>query len=300
MPGLVRWKDNTKIKFHDAVKIILGKDKMETLGGKCHDFSVSMCYGENVSCSYLGNTVLFNAFDISYSTKDELGKENTVTTRLIIYTIDDGDVFYIGNSIGFRRILRLLLGYKGRGEIETKGFSISADMLIWLVYKAYYSDDEKEIKPYQKLELEKIIGIKGTTVDDVNRVSADGETVLKLLSTLSFILESNAYQSANVQLSYGRHNKLQIQLSVGEKVSVNTTRYYGDYGIGKSYEREDKISILVFIEILPLLKKWYDTEVDSNEWGDNIYIKFLEMIGDEVKKRIDDKIKKQNFAIPKH
>ncbi|ALJ22869.1 hypothetical protein AO203_02195 [Lactobacillus gallinarum] len=44
----------------------------------------------------------------------------------------------------------------------------------------------------KRLEIDSIIGFKGNTEDSLNKVSATGDGIMNILSTLSFLLESSS------------------------------------------------------------------------------------------------------------
>lgn len=161
---------------------------------------------------------------------------------------------------------------------------------MWIVSKAYSNENKISIEPFSNLVLKKIVELKGKTDDEVNQIEAKGETVLKLLSTLSFILESSAYKSADIQLTYGPYNNLIIRLFCATRISFDTSRYSGKYeGMGE-YECNDRLSILIYTELLPMLLKYYNQEVKSNAWTKDKKVEFLQKIAEDVKEKITQKI----------
>ena len=62
------------------------------------------------------------------------------------------------------------------------------------------------------------------------------------------------------------------------------------------FEHEDKdnilakIYLLVYLEILPILEQEYQTDVDDDVWGKDVYIDFLNDIAENVTDKIQKKI----------
>lgn len=215
MPKLVRWKDNTERAFSDAISAILSKNGLQIMGSQYYNISVIKHYESTQICTYLSHDISFNSFDVSYQKNGitvEDVEESVVECKLIVYSVDNDSLYYIGDSFSFQPVLRLLLDYTKRKEIKKDNYQVSSDMLMWIVSKAYSNENKISIEPFYELILKKIVEIKGKTDDEVNQIEAKGETVLKLLSTLSFIFESSAYKSADIQLSYGPYKNLIIRL----------------------------------------------------------------------------------------
>ena len=52
-------------------------------------------------------------------------------------------------------------------------------------------------------------------------------------------------------------------------------------------ELYSKLTLIIYLEILPILFLTYEREIESEEWNDEAYKKFLREIGEEINKRID-------------
>lgn len=293
MPKLVRWKDNTERIFSDAISTILSKNGLKVMGAQYYNISVIKHYESTQMCTYLSHDISFNSFNISYQKigiNEVNPEESVLECKLIVYTVDNDSLYYLGESLIFQPVLRLLLNYTKQKEIEKDNYQVSSDMLMWIVSKAYSNENKISIEPFSDLVLKKIVELKGKTDDEVNQIEAKGETVLKLLSTLSFILESSAYKSADIQLTYGPYNNLIIRLFCATRISFDTSRYSGKYeGMGE-YECNDRLSILIYTELLPMLLKYYNQEVKSNAWTKDKKVEFLQKIAEDVKEKITQKI----------
>lgn len=298
MPKLVRWKDNTERAFSDAISAILSKNGLQIMGSQYYNISVIKHYESTQICTYLSHDISFNSFDVSYQKNGitvEDVEESVVECKLIVYSVDNDSLYYIGDSFSFQPVLRLLLDYTKRKEIKKDNYQVSSDMLMWIVSKAYSNENKISIEPFYELILKKIVEIKGKTDDEVNQIEAKGETVLKLLSTLSFIFESSAYKSADIQLSYGPYKNLIIRLFCADRISFDTSRYSGKYeGMGE-YECNDRISILIYTELLPMILQYYNQEVKNNAWTKDKKVEFLQKVGEDVKEKISQKIDQITF-----
>lgn len=132
------------------------------------------------------------------------------------------------------------------------------------------SSDEKKI-----LSLEEIKGIRGDTEDLLTRVSATGESVMNVISTLAFLLESKKVNQVILTTKYSGHS------CIGIKIQKNTleveTPYHGEYDGDSTEQVFTKLYLLLYLEILPLLEQEYRTAKEE-EWTHDAYICFLKWV----------------------
>ena len=293
-----RWIDNKTKSLDDAIDLLMSEKKIENRGSHIflNNWNIRKSFDEVQKISLNDRHIRYNVIRCEYdqiSTDDGPIEDRTLHKSIFII------VYYNGKSVNYiidqnssaQRILRILLSYVGRNEIEKNVFSISSDFFVWLINKVYNSNNI--IEPYNEnlpnIQLESIKGFKGATEERQTTVAATGETVMNLISTLSFLLESKRLNQIKLNLSYEDHENISLILK-NETIAVDLQSYQG------KFEHEDKdnilakIYLLVYLEILPILEQEYQTDVDDDVWGKDVYIDFLNDIAENVTDKIQKKI----------
>ncbi|RUT61094.1 hypothetical protein C1149_19840 [Clostridium botulinum] len=110
-------------------------------------------------------------------------------------------------------------------------YQVDSDFFIWLISKVYYDQNTIEINSQTdvKLVLKSIRGFKGDSQDYLTKVSASGESVMKIISTLSFLLESRNINQIRINIDYGNNRGIVIELNINNSIRINTDIYIGDY-----------------------------------------------------------------------
>lgn len=140
----------------------------------------------------------------------------------------------------------------------------------------------------KELIINQIIGIRGETSDE-NRLSAQGNTVFNLISTLSFILETKQVRQLMLRLEHTEHENIEVILNDKGKVSVDTDSYSGVY---EDFEIDKKITIIllfVYIDVLPKFILFYYSDVKNNNWTFETRNTFLDDLQEELLHRLKEK-----------
>lgn len=178
----------------------------------------------------------YNYFSVSFdSVRPGLEPVEDRTTHNKCFVI----VYFNGFSVNYiidrnsdaKTILRKLLNYSGKNEIVENNYQVDSDFFIWLISKVYYDQNTIEINSQTdvKLVLKSIRGFKGDSQDYLTKVSASGESVMKIISTLSFLLESRNINQIRINIDYGNNRGIVIELNINNSIRINTDIYIGDY-----------------------------------------------------------------------
>lgn len=173
---------------------------------------------------------------------------------------------------------------------------IDDDLLLWLISRIYLGNTciETESNNLSDLYLQSIKYFEGDSNDSQTKVMARGESVMNLLSTLSFLLESKCLRNIELELKYSIHQSLNLLLQK-ELISVGTISYNGDLDYDNEDEKFVKLTLLTYLEIMPIINQEYNLEKDSDNWNEEKYNEFLKVIADDINDKIE-KIKKNNIA----
>ena len=185
-----------------------------------------------------------------------------------------------------------MLKYSGRNEISKNSFDIKSDFFVWLISKVYTGENiiETESEMLGNISLDTIKGFKGDTEDLLNKVSATGESVINIISTLSFLLESKNLNQIKLDLEYRNHENIELVLTNNGTVTTALERYQGEYEEFDEEELLAKLYLLIYIEILPLLVQAYKTDIDNDNWNSQKNIEFLKMVAADLSQKVETRI----------
>lgn len=294
-----RWLDNVATSLLDVETLLLGShpDDASTSAVSYINWHIEKNFPENKSILLNGKNVQYNYYSFSFDqiTAGALPDEDTIKkTGFVIPYLLNGKVRYIiSRNSGALTILRKLLSYTGRNEIVKDPTSFTDDMFVWLISKVYRSDNtlESESDELENLTVDSVRGFKGDTEDLLTRVSAVGESVINIISTLSFLLESQKLNHITLDVAYRGHTNIDISLSNKNTASINTDRYQGEFlSTIDSPEGISRIFLILYTEILPLIIQSYQGEISNGQWGQGKYVEFLKSVADDLSKKVTKRV----------
>lgn len=209
---------------------------------------------------------------------------------IIVYSNGETIYYIVDQNSYAQKLLRKLLSYNGKSEIEKSTYSFGTDFFIWLIYRVYNSNYNIEISPDdKKLKLDAIKGFKGDTDDLQTKVTATGESVMNIISTLSFLLESNNLNQVKVDLNYSKHSNITLTLQK-DTVCIDPNSYCGIFETDETSEETiSKLYLMVYLEILAQLRQEYYNDIDNEDWNTNVHSDFLQQVGKKLSEKIDEK-----------
>ena len=140
------------------------------------------------------------------------------------------------------------------------------------------------------MKLDAIKGFKGDTEDLQTKVSASGETVMNIISTLSFLLESSNLNQVKLDLNYTGHQNISLVLQKGT-VNASLDDYVGKYEQEETLELKiAKLYLTIYLEILPILFQEYNTDIGNELWNKEVYITFMKSVGENLTEKVKNKI----------
>ena len=191
-----------------------------------------------------------------------------------------------------------MLFYSGKGEILSNTLELSGDLFVWLISKVYGKENtiSSENEELSDLIIDSIKGFKGDTEDFLAKVSMSGESVMNIISALSFLIESRNLNQITIALSYRNHMNMEISLNNRNTIGFDEDKYLGELVQVPRHEMIATCILSLYMEIVPILLQKYQSDIDLNLWGQGKCVSFLEMVADDlnkkVKARIDDLIAK--------
>lgn len=296
---------NNKIKnFEDAVDLIMRDNEEFNSGGviSYKNLKKNKIFDDTKTGIFNNRTIKYNYIDFSIDSiipGDEIEEARTTKINgfILIYEFGNSIKYLINRNYDALRLLRLLCGYEdrydGRGEITGDNINMSSDMFMWFVKSVYNEQNlfsfSQEDQTEKNLEIESILGVRSETRDE-NKLSAQGNTVMNLISTLSFILESDEIKQLILRLTYASHEVIEIKLTSKGVVSCEIDCYSGDYENLSKSRLTCNLLLLVNLEIIPNLKQVFYTDMDSGNWTDKKK-DFFQDIEKELMHRLEERRK---------
>lgn len=295
-----RWTDSKTIKLDDAISLLIDpvEENDENKWIVWRDWQLNKAFSSSKSITINGFNVDYNVIHYNYNqvTVVPSPSEDRIipkSGRIIVYYYMGAINYIIDQNSNAQKMLRRLLSYSGKNEIEKNSFQFNSDFFIWMIFRVFNKNISIEniINDKQMiLYIDAIKGFRGNTEDLQNKVSADGEAVMNLISALSFLLESSALNQIKVDIKYTNHDNISLKLQQNT-VQIDFCTYQGEYENDMDDLKYAKLYLLVYLEIVPILEQEYFSDKSEGEWGEDKYKSFLNDIAKLLNDKIQEKLK---------
>lgn len=299
-----RWKDTKTNNLNDAVNLLEATVPNDdaTTGIRRVNWRINKVFTDSQEMVLFGHTYSYNLVRFSYDKITSYGVEDNIVPQngfIIVYSSGAGVNYIIDKNSDAKLVLRKMLSYTGRSEIDDNAFKLESDFFLWLINRIYYSNNTIEIADGEtpELELESIKGFSGDTEDSQTKVSASGESVMNIISTLSFFLESRRLKQIKVELKYKNHERIELILK-SNTVEIDERSYRGDFEAEEADKRIAKLYLMGYVELLPVLIQEYQTDIENDSWNTDAYVRFMNNVSDQLKDMIQAKTNAINAGLP--
>ena len=140
------------------------------------------------------------------------------------------------------------------------------------------------------LTINSIRGFKGNTEDLLTKVSASGETVMNIISSLSFLIESQNLNQITLDTSYGKHTNIEVALSNRNTIASSSDRYLGELVQSEKAELHSTMFLLLYTEIMPIIIQKYRSEIEEGQWGVGTCVGFLNQVANDLSEKVSIRI----------
>ena len=297
MSATTRWRDTQTSDLEEILNKLKQDvpDETRTASTYWINFHKEILFPNDKEVRLNDDSVVFNMVHYRYdqiTVQDTQAEDRPLTKsgNIIVYKYRETIYYIVDQNSRAKKLLRKLLKYTDKNEISENGFDFREDFFVWLVNRVYNSDAviESASSNNAVLTLEEIKGIRGDTEDQQTKVSASGESVMNVISTLSFLLESSKLNQVILNLSYTGHENICVKL---QKTTVEYQRpYHGEFENDSNNEMTAKLYLLLYLEILPMLEQEYRTNIEDDIWNQEAYVKFLNGLKDIIIDKIENKI----------
>lgn len=250
-----RWTDRDIVLLDDAIDLIMSENEnLANEGGISYsNLLKEKAFEQNQTVAidnrvFTYNVIEFSMNSITPGTTPIEARTQLIRGLIILYSDGNRIHYIINRNYDALKLLRKLLGYTGRNEIIENKPLFSDDFFMWFVKIVSNKENEFSFTDSRQNELaliiNSIIGVRGETRDE-NRLSAQGDTVLNLISTLSFILESNLLKQIVLRTEFTGHENIEMRLNDKGVVAVETDSYSGNYEDLEDPKMKAQILLLV-------------------------------------------------------
>ena len=302
MSATTRWKDNETTNIDRAIELLVDSVENDDRESKTRreNWEIKKVFDENKKITLFGNKIEYNMIRFSYNRITTYNDEvNDIPQNgfVIVYLNNQTINYIIDKNSDAKSVLRILLSYTGKNEIDDNKLHFENDFFFWLINRVYYANNTIEIAEENNFELQSIKGFSGDTEDSQTKVSASGESVMNIISTLSFVLESLKLKQIKLDLSYKTHEKIGLVLKDGT-LEEDFKSYLGSYENDQTDEQIAKMYLMAYVEIVPILIQEYTTDIENELWNKQRYIAFMNDVADTLKEKIEKKTQAINTGLP--
>lgn len=299
-----RWKDTVTSDIDTALLLLMRKvenDNRSSVMSR-ENWTSEKVFAENRNITLFGNEIIFNVIRFAYDKITTCGVDVNVIPQsgnIIVYSANNSLNYIIDKNTDAKLILRKLLSYTGKNEIDSNKFEFDCDFFLWLINRVYYANNSIDVndKNEFELELKSIKGFSGDTEYLQTKVSATGESVMNIISTLSFFLESRKLKQINLALKYKSHDSIELILKSGT-LEVDYKSYSGSFEDDGRDELIAKLYLMSYMEIVPVLIQEYRTDIENDLWNKERYVEFMNNVANTLKEKIEAKTTAINKGLP--
>lgn len=299
MINTTRWQDLRKKDLNGVLEKIKknnNKDLPPNRGknGKTFfDFKVNVVTNGIEKIKMLNEEISYFSVEASYYLLNE-DSDARVPYHLIVivYKKEDKLYYIINRNSDAKKILRRILNIAENNALSEKKVKITDYMSFWIVQCIYKKKNSLTYskKDYNNIDItmDKMIGIKGSTPQE-NKLMAQGNTIGKLISTLSLLLEINSFQETRIEISMEKHERIILALyNKDGRVGTDINLYNGKYENESAGKKSTKLLLLLYLEIIPIIKSNYVAEEKKNNDETNEFISDIANILIEKLNQIKD------------
>lgn len=292
---------NQSISYHD---IHIERDEYD---GSPLLFSVYFAFNQDKSITINEVQYKYNFINFSYETlnvpkKDSEDRNQRIkinNLKVVVVETNSGIVYLVNkpDTPSTLTSLRKLHNLSANNKIVISNISgVKSDLFIWLVHNLI-DEPEKRIGSNSDILVSSLTAFRGEkpTEDEsekLNKINGSGETIMKMVTTLLFLLESKSVSSVELQVNPQKSN-LDIKLTKGGGVELDLNRFiHPPVSRKDEWEQHSEKLIFIFFHLIPEIIDSFSNEQLNRKWTPSKIKKFYRAIGKDIKKRITE-IEKQ-------
>ena len=296
----LRKKDNSFVSMDEILENIV--DNVENVNVEIDPvtnlplkYEIQKGYKENQKIKIKDTDFEYNFIKYAYDTvipsqeNNPISAERLRTTSgtIVVYTEGSRTQYLIDKGRGSKalRILRIINNAEKNKIIESQYFDFSEDFFIWLIAK--FMNDDRVIDEDESISISRIIGFKGEGIQKQAILSGSGNEVLNLLSSLSFLIEMDVMTEIEIRINHGNETFEFRFYSKNSQIDILLDNYTGQYMMDLQDDRDPKVLLNSFIDILPSIMNSYSEDLESGDWNQDSKRNFILGLVDSVKNKLE-------------
>lgn len=285
-----RWKDTEIKNIQEAFDKFLIDDEefFNTEASKIvySDFRREKIFEDDKIINLRDVSYLYNIFHFRANTKEvddtnPFSPVQEVNYFIVVYQqegVENNVNYIIDSNSDSLTVLRKLLRYKKKGVVVENKIFLDNDIFLWIIKKVFSEENS-----LGSIDIHSVIGVRGETGDE-NTLLAQGNTVLNLVSTLAFILETNLLKQLVLRVGNNEHEILELRLNDRGVVSISEQSYSGAFYNYGPAEKKASIFLLSYLSLLPIIRQAYLLQED--EWLNEQKAEFFEKVQEDLMARL--------------
>lgn len=293
-------------KINDSLSYRSNHIERDEFDGNPLLFKADFAFDQEKTITLKGIKYKYNFVNFSYETinvpkKDSDDRSQRVkinNLKVVVVEIDNGIVYLVNkpDTQSTLTSMRKLHNLSTNNKIAVSNISgIKSDLFIWLVHNLI-DEPEKNIGSNSDILVSSLTAFRGEkpTEDEsekLNKINGSGETIMKMVTTLLFLLESKSVSSVELQVKPQKSN-LDIKLTRGGGVELDLNSF-AHPPVSQKGEREQYSEKLIFIffYLIPEIINSFSDEQLHRKWTPSKMKKFYRAIGVDIKRRINEIVK---------
>lgn len=258
------------------------------------NYEVLKVFEENQTINIKETEITYNVIKYSYDIVisgqevNPMHAERLKTTSGTVVVYSDGvrTQYLVDRARGNAalRILRIINNSEKNKIIEAQSFNIDEDFFIWLISR--FMEDNRVIDEENSISISRIIGFRGEGNQKQAILSGSGNEVMNLLSSLSFLIEMDVMTEIEIRIQQGNETFEIRFYSNKSQIDILVDNYVGDDMMLVKEEKDPKILLKTFIDLIPSIMNSYNEDVSSLDWNENSKRDFTLGLVDSVRHKL--------------
>lgn len=198
------------------------------------------------------------------------------------------------------KILRQFFTEASWGKINPEKSDVNEDLLYWMFKLIIDKSTNTPLEPDNKLYINSLKRYRGSSKDQGNNFTGEGDRISDILGTLAFLLD-NDVKLLKTRIIYHTpdvFHSLVLEIKLTGTLKFDTNYYDGQFkSLNNTSELTIALSILITEFIIPILIDSYKYAITNHKWNPSLKRDFIERIGDKIKERVDNEIHKVTKSI---
>ncbi len=164
---------------------------------------------------------------------------------------------------------------------------------MWMLYK-FLDKPGQALDESEEIIIERIVGFRGQTDDQLAVMTGDGNKIMNLISSLLFLFENESVSQLKTTIRWKneeRNECLDLYLSSNNTIDTDIDKYTGQYLFKDGETRTANALLMISLQIIPKMMAMYTTEKEDGSWSEKVKKEFfVKMVGEKILTKLKEKL----------